>query len=340
MRGKFAVRELLAMIFSLPVLLALVTGAAPAADFVVAPLAVPVMKSVFGQVQSRDVLSARARIGGTIAEITVKVGDQVAAGDVVATVVDPKLALKLDALDARIKAVNAQLDNATTNLARARQLFAQGTIAKSRLDDLQTQVDVLTNDLGAVEADRTVVVQQSEEGSIEAPAGGRVLSVPLSRGSVIMPGETVATMAGGGYFLRLALPERHAKGIAGGGEVLVDRRGVIPGQSGDTTLKGTIVTVYPEIVDGRVLADVEVEGLGDFFVGERTLVSIAIGAREAIAVPPAAVVTRHGLDFVTIRQGGEEIEVSVIPGETLATPEGPRTEILTGLRPGDRVVVP
>ena len=324
----------------LPVLLLLVTGAAAAADFVVAPLGIAVMKSVFGQVQSRDVLSARARIGGTIAGITVKVGDQVSAGAVLATVVDPKLALKLDALDARIKAVTAQLDNATVNLERARRLFAQGTIAKSRLDELQTQVDVLTNDLGAVEADRTVVVQQSEEGAVAAPASGRVLSVPLSPGSVIMPGETVATIAGGGYFLRLALPERHAGGIAKGGEVMVARRGVVPGQAGEATLKGTIVTVYPEIDNGRVLADVEVEGLGDFFVGERTLVSIPIGTREAIAVPPAAILTRHGLDFVTIRHGGEKIEVSVIPGETLAGPAGPLTEILTGLAAGDRVVVP
>ena len=117
------------------------------------------------------------------------------------------------------------------------------------------------------------------------------------------------------------------------------RRGVVPGQS-TATLKGTIVTVYPEIENGRVMADVEVPGLGGFFVGERTLVSLPITTRQAIVVPPAAVVTRHGLDFVTILMGTEKIEVSVIPGETLTTPQGPMTEVLTGLRVGDKVVVP
>lgn len=330
----------LAALVAAHILLVLMAGSALAAELVVEPLTVPVMKSVFGQVQSRDILPARARIGGTIVEIAVEEGDQVKAGAVIATVVDPKLALQLDAIDARIKAISAQLENAKTNLGRAEELFSRGTIPKSRLDELRTQADVLTNDLGAIQAERSVIVQQSEEGAVAAPAAGRVLSVPLAQGSVILPGETVASIAGGGYFLRLSLPERHAGGIAEGDEVIVGRRGVVPDRTAATSLKGRVAKVYPEIKDGRVLADVEVEGLGDFFVGERTLVSIPIGSRQIITVPPAAIVTRHGLDFVTIVQGQARIEVAVIPGETFATELGPRTEILTGLRGGDTVVLP
>ncbi|HSM19460.1 MAG TPA: efflux RND transporter periplasmic adaptor subunit [Hyphomicrobiales bacterium] len=320
--------------------LLLTAGNAAADEFPVEPISVTVMKSVFGQVQSRDVLRARARIGGTIVEIAVEEGDQVAAGEVIASVVDEKLALQLDALDARIKAVSAQLDNAQTNLGRGQELFSRGTIPKSRLDELQTQADVLSNELNAVRAERSVVVQQSEEGAVEAPASGRILRVPVSQGSVILPGETVATIAGGGYFLRLSLPERHAGGISEGDQVAVGRRGLVPDQTEETSLTGRIAKVYPEIEDGRVLADVEVEGLGDFFVGERTLVSIPIGTRQAIAVPPEAVVTRHGLDYVTILHDGAPAEVAVIPGEVLATEAGPRIEILTGLEAGDTVVLP
>lgn len=332
--------KFLVMFVSAFLLLVLVTSRAWTAEFVVEPLTVPVMKSVFGQVQSRDILPARARIGGTIVEVTVEEGDQVAAGDVIARVVDPKLALQLDALDARIKAVSAQLENARTNKKRAEELFARGTIAKSRLDELRTQADVLTNEHGAVQAERSVIVQKSKEGAVAAPTAGRVLSVPLSQGSVILPGETVATIAGGGYFLRLSLPERHAAGFTKGDDVIVGQRGLFPDQTSPLSLKGKIVKVYPEIKDGRVLADVDVEGLGNFFVGERTLVSIPIGSRRIIAVPPGAIVTRHGLDFVTIVQGQARIEVTVIPGETFATTPGPRTEILTGLHDGDTVVVP
>jgi hypothetical protein len=39
---------------------------------------------------------------------------------------------------------------------------------------------------------------------------GRILTVPVTKGAVIMAGEPVATIGGGGFFLRLAIPERHA----------------------------------------------------------------------------------------------------------------------------------
>lgn len=337
---EFSVPKPLAVLASACLLTFLLAAPAAAAEFTVEPVTAPVMKSVFGLVQSRDIVPARARIGGTVVEIAVEEGDEVEAGDVIATVADPKLALGLDALDARIKAVSAQLDNARTNLERGRELFARGTISESRLDELSTQVDVLANDLGAVRAERAVIVQQSAEGAVAAPASGRVLAVPLTPGSVILPGETVATIAGGGYFLRLSLPERHAGGISEGDDVTVGKRGLVADETGAESLKGRIAKVYPKIEDGRVLADVEVEGLGGFFVGERTLVSIPIGQRQILAVPPGAVATRHGLDYVTVLHAGAPVEVAVIPGETFSTPSGPRTEILTGLSPGDTVILP
>ena len=115
-----------------------------------------------------------------------------------------------------------------------------------------------------------------------APAPGRVLSVPVTKGSVVMPGETIARIAGGGYFLRLSLPERHAAHIKQGDSVLVGGRGIgaCSYQRCSSCDGGKLVKVYPEIESGRVLADVEVDGLGDFFVGERTLVWIPVGQRQ------------------------------------------------------------
>ncbi len=104
--------------------------------------------------------------------------------------------------------------------------------------------------------------------------------------------------------------------------------------------RGRIVKVYPEIVDGRVIADVEVEGIGDYFVNERTLVWIPVAERAVLAVPPEAVATRHGIDYVRVMTGNGSLEVAVILGETIQTAEGPRVEVLTGLRDGDRVAMP
>lgn len=312
-----------------------------AADFPVQPVEKLELKAVFGQVEARDTVPARARIGGTIVALSVEEGSAVKAGDVVAKVIDDKLALQVDAIDAQLKGLAAELDNAVTELERAKSLLAGGVVPKSKVDAAQTQVDVLSNQISAARAQRAVLVQQGAEGDVMAPAPGRVLAVPVTRGSVVLPGETIARIASGGYFLRLSLPERHAAQIVEGGTVLVGARGQageLPGA--ETARKGKLVKVYPEIDSGRVSADVEVGGLGDFFVGERTRVWIPVDKRQVLAVPPAAVSSRSGVDYVRLSTADGEVDVPVIAGETFETPAGPRVEILSGLAAGDKVVLP
>lgn len=296
----------------------------------------PDLKAVFGQVESRDVVPARARIGGTITALSVEEGSAVKAGDVIATVVDDKLALQLSAVDARIKALEAERDNAKTELDRAVKLLATGVVPKTKVDQLQTQYDVLVNQIAAAKADRSVLEQQQSEGAVLAPAPGRVLSVPVTRGSVVMPGEPIARIAGGGYFLRLSLPERHAAHIKQGDEVLVGSRGVTELDDPAKAGHGHVVKVYPEIDGGRVLADVEVDGLGDFFVGERTRVWIPVDMKRVISVPASAVTTRSGIDYV--RVGGTE--VPVITGARFEENGAASIEILSGLGEGDMVTTP
>jgi len=314
---------------------------ASAGEFTVSPVERAELKAVFGRVEARDTALARARTGGTIVSLNVEEGSGVKAGDLVATVVDDKLALQLDAIDSRLKALDAQLQNAITELERAKTLLAGGVVPKSRVDTLQTQVDVLTNQISASQSDRAVLVQQETEGQVIAPGSGRVLTVPVTRGSVVLPGETIARIAGGGYFLRLSLPERHAASLHKGDSVLVGARGIgLAAASTGLMRQGQMVKVYPEIEGGRVLADVEVDGLGDFFVGERTLVWIPVATRQVIAVPPEAVTNRSGVDYVKVAADGTEIDVAVILGETFDTDDGKRVEILSGLHDGDKVVTP
>jgi RND family efflux transporter MFP subunit len=326
---------------TLAVLPALPSLAGAADELIVEARTIPELKAVFGRVESRDLVAARARIGGTIREIRVEEGSQVESGAVIAVVVDDKIALEREAAEAEIEALRSQLDNAEVELDRARQLLARGTATQARVDQATTLVGVLTSQLAAAEARRAVIAQQSAEGEVDAPATGRVLTVPVTAGSVVLPGETIATIAGGGYFLRLALPERHAAEIVEGDTVLVGRRALVGSEdeASPSASPGRLVKVYPEIDSGRVLADVEVEGLGDYFVGERTLVWIPVGRRSAILVPVEAVTTRHGVDYVRIVDDGGEVEVAVILGETIGEDDGREVEVLTGLREGDRVVL-
>jgi RND family efflux transporter MFP subunit len=318
----------------------IMSGGALAGEVPVKVIERPDLKAVFGQVESRDVIPARARIGGTIVSLAVEEGSSVKAGDVVAVVVDDKLALQLAAVDARIKSLKVEQANARTELDRATKLLQSGVVPKNRVDQLQTQYEVLTNQIVATEADRSVLQQQQTEGSVIAPAPGRVLTVPVTKGSVIMPGEAVARIAGGGYFLRLSLPERHAAHIRNGDEVIVGSRGMT--ELGQTAPTGTgkVAKVYPEIEGGRVLADVDVEGLGDFFVGERTRVWIPVATRKVVSVPAAAVTTRFGVDYVRIAGSSGEIDVPVIIGAQFDDGGMASVEILSGLADGDKVITP
>ena len=340
-KGVRNMPERMVALVTIAALIILNATAASGDEFVVEQRTIPELKAVFGKVESRNVVAARARIGGTIGNIQVDEGDQVEGGSIIAVVVDDKIALEQQAAEADIDALQSQLDNAQVELDRARQLLARGTATQSRVDQANTQVGVLTSQLAAANARRAVIFQQSSEGAVLAPATGRVLTVPVTDGSVILPGETIATIAAGGYFLRLALPERHAGAIIEGDRVLVGGRALTGGAREDlpSASEGALVKIYPEIDSGRVLADVEVEGLGDYFVGERTRVWIPVGRRIALFVPIEAVTTRHGIDYIRVVEAEEEAEVAVILGETIAEDDGVMIEVLTGLRDGDRIVV-
>lgn len=314
--------------------------AAKAGEFTVAPTKVMEMKAVFGQVESQTIVPARARISGTIAEVRVSEGDEVKQGDVLAIVVDDKIALQLRASDAKVAALQSQSNNAETELQRAQDLLAKGAATQSRVDTARLQLDVVTSQLAAAGAERAVVVQSAKEGDTLAPQSGRVLTVPVTAGSVIMAGEPVARIASGPYYLRLALPERHAAEIVTGASVIIGARGVDGAEAFGQRRQGRVAKVYPEIDSGRVFADVEVADIGEYFVNERTLVLIPVGHRQTIGIPTPAVRTVHGVDYVSLLTDGGPLDVAVVLGERFEDGGAERVEVLTGLVAGDRIVLP
>ena len=293
------------------------------------PMQLTDWKAVFGRVEARDRLPARARLGGTLTELAVKEGDMVAAGDVLARITDQKLVFQLSAIDAQRSALAAQLANAEAELKRGEDLLARGVTTAQRMDALRTQVDVIKGQIAAVEAERRVVEQQSAEGAVLAPAAGRVLDVPVAAGAVVMPGEVVATLGGGGIFLRLAVPERHAAFLAEGGMIQIE------GAAGPQ--EGRLERVYPLIENGRVIADVAVPGLPEDFVDARVLVRLPVASRMALVVPETALVSRSGLDFVSVAEGDTIALRAVVPGGREVIDGVAMVEILSGLVAGDRV---
>lgn len=306
-------------------------GAAAAEEFAVESRPIADLKAVFGTVESIDQTLARTRIGGAIAELAIDEGSQVELGQRLAVVNDPKLPLQLAALDARIRSLQSQRELARVDYDRVRKLRDSGTVSQARLDEAQTNLDVVVAGLAAQTAERAVVAEQLAEGAVLAPASGRVLSVAVVDGQVVMPGETVATIATDRYVLRLRLPERHARFIHEGDAVLVGARGLETAPQ-DLT-EGRIRQVYPEMEAGRVVADVEVAGIGGFFIGERARVYVATGERAAMVVPPEYLFKRFGVDYALVKGIGETVVQTGLPAEG-------GVEVLAGLKPGDVLLPP
>ena len=107
-------------------------------------------KAVIATVEPVHELVARARIGGTIATLSIKEGDNVAAGAVVAQVADTKLALQMQALDARIASQQSQRDQAKIDYDRVSELVHRGVSTQSQLDQAKTNLDVAERNLTAV----------------------------------------------------------------------------------------------------------------------------------------------------------------------------------------------
>ncbi len=330
-------RRLVRLIAAAQILGSVGLTAAAAADFTVTLRSVNDEKAVFATLEGDSVVAARARIGGTVERLTVREGDVVRAGQVIGAVADEKLALQIGSLDAQIAALKAQVDQSQTDLARIEPLVKSGVLAKSRLDQARTALDVAQNSLTAQIGQRSVLSQQLAEGEILAPAGGRILTVPLTKGSVVMPGETVAMVSDGTPVLRLRVPERHARFLKQGDAVRID------GAEFDTKgpVFGRVTLVYPQIEDGRVIADAAVEGIDPYFVGARIRVWISAGSREAFIIPGSFVFTHFGVDYVLLEQDGKTIQVPVQRGLEHPLPQMPDgIEILSGLSADDHLVQP
>lgn len=325
-RGVETMRRLM-----LGMLIGALVPLAAAAEVPVRKMLVTEWKSVFGRVEARDTVPARSRIGGTLQEITIEEGDLVEKGQQIGVIHDPKLALQMQSIDSKTEALLSQLENARTELARGEGLLKRGVATAQQLDSLRTQVEVLENNIKATRAERRVLEERVAEGAVLAPISGRVIRVPVTAGSVLMPGEVVASIAGGGFFLRLAVPERHARFLKEGMDIRIG--------GSEESQTGRLAKVYPKIENGRVIADVEVEGLSSEFVNARVLVSLPVAYDTALLVPAEVVTTRMGLDFVKVKgPGGEPVDRAVVLGKRHEIDGVEMVAVLSGLTENDVVV--
>jgi multidrug efflux pump subunit AcrA (membrane-fusion protein) len=90
----------------------------PPSDYTVQVAPTPDEKAVFATIETTNVVPARARVSGTVAELKVRQGDHVKLGQVIALVGDPKRAMQVHASAAQVAAARAQITNAPSAFRR------------------------------------------------------------------------------------------------------------------------------------------------------------------------------------------------------------------------------
>lgn len=297
-----------------------------------APSEIADMKAVGAEVATRDQAEVLARIPGILTTLSVRAGDTVQKGQRIGLIVDSRIGYETSAYGAQVAAAQAEAARAGADLARIRDLYANGVYAKARLDQAVAAARAADAQVAAARAQQGASASVAAQGALVAPASGRVLRADIPAGSPVAPGMSIATVTAGPPVLRLMLPESAAGQVRPGARVIVEDKELPSGSQ-----QGSVAQVYPAITGGQVRVDATLPGLTTQFIGRRVGASVEVGTRKALVAPRRFVTTRYGIDQVQVvsaeKGGGKRL--SMVPVQIAPTADPATVEILSGVAAGD-----
>lgn len=173
-------------------LMGAVPGAAGAADLPVltvqadARVGWSTHEGVVQAVRSADLA---AQVSGSVQELGVRAGDTVRAGQVLLRI-DARAAEQVAAASgAQVAAAQAQLDVATRELARKRELAARKYISQGALEHAESQQRAAQAQVRALASQAGAARTQAAFHVLRAPFDGVVSAVEVERGDMVMPGR-------------------------------------------------------------------------------------------------------------------------------------------------------
>jgi RND family efflux transporter MFP subunit len=282
-------------------------------------------QDVSAEIATVDQAQVLARIPGILTTLSVREGDMVAKGQPIGRVVDSQLGYQSGAYGAQAAAAQAQAAQATAELERVKFLYQNGVYAKARLEQAQAAASGAQAQVRAARAQQAAVGAVASQGVVVAPAAGRVLRADIPAGAPVAPGMAIAVITAGPTIVRLEMPESLADKVRAGSRVIAAGLGT-----------GTVTKVYPSVNAGKVSADVDMPGLDNRLIGRRVAARVETGRRKALLVPARYVITRYGIDYVTVL--AKDGSATQVPVQTAPTAEPGKIELLSGVAAGDTLV--
>lgn len=294
---------------------------------------VPIIEQATGTVRSRQQTVLSARITARVIEVLVNAGDSVAAGDVVLTLDDRDLRAHLQQLEQAVVVARANLAAAEPRYTRAKSLYGQNAASKAEVESAEANLRSARAELArsqrAVEGAETALSYSV----IRASAPARVIDRLVDPGDTATPGEPLLRLYDPGQLrleanVRESLATRLVRG-----QSLVARVDAL-----DAEYPVRIEEIVPSADPGSrsFLVKASLPDDAQLYPGMFGRLLIVYGSEERYYVPQRAVARVGQLEFVNVVVDGGVERRFVRTG---AQAEDDSVEVVSGLRPGERIVV-
>lgn len=268
-----------------------------------------------------DQVDVLAEIEGRVADLKVEEGDRVGAGEVLATLDRGEVEIALH--KARLRAGNAE-----AAYQRARDTLDDGLISREEFDRIEMEHEVARQEVAEAEwrLGRTV---------IRAPFAGVVTERAITPGQHLRQGEKLFTVADFQPLVaRIFLPESDVLDLTEGREVRISL-------AADTSIAfaGRIRRISPVVDTATGTVKVTVEATrapAEVRPGAFVTVGIVREARSGATLLPLTSVIRELRSAHVFVTDGETAHKRAV---TLGLEEDDMVEILSGVEPGETVVV-
>jgi RND family efflux transporter MFP subunit len=278
----------------------------------------PAVEEVVGTVQPKLQAMVEAKVSGRITRLPVQLGQSVKQGDVLVELATQEIQARLDQANAAFR--QAELDfNRTDNLRK------QQAATQSELDGAQARYNVAKASVAEAEA-------VSGYARILAPFDGVVARKLADEGDLAMPGKPLLDLEGrAGLRLVADVPSLLAS------RVLPDSKLAVRVDTLTDPITGTVAEISPaaDPASRTVLMKVDLPETAGLSTGQFGRLAVPVGEATFLFVPPTALVRRGQLEILFVAADGKAQMRLVRTGKE--TPQ--RIEILTGLAPGESVVV-
>jgi RND family efflux transporter MFP subunit len=278
------------------------------------------------------------RVGGKLQSRSVNLGDSVRAGQLLAQLDGQDLRLGQDAARAALAAAQTNLDQASADYKRFKELRDQGFIGAAELERRETAMKTARAQLDQAKAQASVQGNQAGYASLVADAAGVVTAVEAEPGQVVGAGTPVVRLAHDGpRDAVFSVPEDRVGAVR---QLLgkVDAITLQPWGTGDSvkaTVREIAAAADPVTRTFLVKADL---GKAAVRLGQTASVRVAGQAvAGVIRLPLTAVAEAKGQTVVWLLDRGQ-MAVRSQP-VVVAGADGNTVVVRQGVKPGDEVVV-